>query len=167
MVPRASLAVAVLFPFLDPSCSALPQGVASEDPARGDGTAPLSIRSTPTGATPTSSSPATSSGSFKKTSAPHVVDITGPLLNDVLADPTLLKDGDNHYAYATQHDKVDINVPYAMSKNGLRGDWQAGAGDAMPRNTSGCGEWTINPHGNSGLWNPDVSRLVSDVFTRY
>ena len=96
--------------------------------------------------------------------APQVVDITGPLLDDVLADPSILKDGDVFYAYATEHEKAAVNVPYAISKNGLRGDWQPGQGDVMPRNTSGTGSWTIDPHGDSGLWNPDVSRLVRYLY---
>ena len=92
--------------------------------------------------------------------APHIDSFQGPLLNDVLADPSILKDGDTYYAYATQHSKTNTNVPFAVSKNGLRGAWQAGDGDAMPRTGPGLGAWTVNPHGDSGLWNPDVSKLV-------
>ena len=107
---------------------------------------------------PSTSATCSSSGAL---CSPYVESFQGPLLNDILADPSILQDGDTYYAYATEHEKVDINVPWAYSKNGLRGDWHVGHGDVMPRNSTGLGAWTIEPNGDSGLWNPDVSKLVS------
>ncbi|MCJ1457599.1 hypothetical protein MMC28_007967, partial [Mycoblastus sanguinarius] len=100
---------------------------------------------------------------------PYVTDIYGPLFNQIFADPSVLKvDNSTYYAYATQHKKEDINVPYAVSLNGLRGNWTEAKGkDAMPRNTTGLGAWTVAPHGDSGLWDPDVSQLNSTHFIIY
>ena len=107
---------------------------------------------------PSSSATCASSGAL---CSPYVKDFQGPLLNAVFADPSILQDGDTYYAYATEHEKTGTNVPWASSKNGLRGDWHPGHDDAMPRNSTGLGAWTVEPNGDSGLWNPDVSRLVS------
>lgn len=92
---------------------------------------------------------------------PFISSIQGPLLKDVLADPSVLRVNNTYYAYGTQHKQARINVPYAISKHGLQGRWKAANKDAMPRNETGLGKWTLRPHGDSGLWNPDVSKLVS------
>ncbi|KAL9609356.1 MAG: hypothetical protein Q9167_005864 [Letrouitia subvulpina] len=85
----------------------------------------------------------------------------------VLADPSVLQVNNTYYAYGTQHKQAKINVPYAVSKHELQGRWKAAKEDAMPRNGTGLGDWTLRPHGDSGLWNPDVSKLNSTHFIIY
>lgn len=69
-------------------CLALPQGQGSTSTAA---SSPAALSALPC--------------SLNDNCVPSVTNIQGPLLQDVLADPSIVKDGDDYYAYATQQDK--------------------------------------------------------------
>ena len=108
--------------------------------------------------------------------------ITGPLLKENLADPSIVKAKDGYYAFATEHHKPSkasrqgadnhvsraddpnsekktnhtINISMAHSQQ-LDSGWKSVEGSAIHR----LPKWAEHP--DAQIWGPDVSQLVSPL----
>ena len=84
--------------------------------------------------------------------------LTGAVMKESFADPSVIKTEGSYYAFSTEHhlDQTGkiVNAPVAHSQNFQEG-WSILKGtDAMPN----LANWVSQPDGH--IWDPDVNQLV-------